>query len=60
MRTSHKVPGAPRDGSLGVPSSLPWHNSYSSSGLCSSKCISSLCLSNFLIPSPRLQIPSGS
>lgn len=40
----HRAPG---DGSLGVPSLLPWHDSYSSSGLSSSKCIPSL--SNFLI-----------
>lgn len=44
----------------GCASSLPWHNSYSHSGLCSSKCISSLSLSNFLIPSPRLKIHTGS
>lgn len=45
----HRVPGMPWDDRLGVPSSLPWQNSYSSSGLSSSKCISSLCLSNFPI-----------
>lgn len=46
----HRVP---RDGSLGVPSLLPWHNSYSSSSLSSSNCISSFCLSTFLILSQR-------